>query len=155
MLDLEAFTYLTRALESNISPIVILASNRGLSPIRGADESLPPSAHGIPPDLLARLLIIPTFPYAPEEIKAIVRSRARIEGINILEPALERVAELGNRVSLRYALQILAPASVLAKVGGKQAGEVGLKEVEECEGLFLDVGRSAKSVSADGSGFIV
>ena len=155
MLDLEAFTYLTRALESFISPIVILASNRGLSPIRGADSSLPPSAHGIPPDLLARLLIVPTFPYAPDEIKAIVRSRARVEGIAIQEPALERVADLGSKVSLRYAIQLLAPASVLAKVGGKQAGEVSLNEIEECEGLFLDAGRSARAVAAEGSGFIV
>ncbi|KAF2096375.1 TIP49-domain-containing protein [Rhizodiscina lignyota] len=155
MLDLESFTYLTRALESNISPIVILASNRGLSPIRGADASLPPSAHGIPSDLLARLLIIPTYPYQLDEIKAIVRSRARVEGIAIQEPALERVADLGNSVSLRYAIQLLAPASVIAKVGGKQAGEVGVKEIEECEALFLDAGRSARAVAAEGAGFIV
>ncbi|QCT69611.1 hypothetical protein E1952_14880 [Staphylococcus aureus] len=33
MLDLECFTYLNRALESSISPIVILASNRGSTTI--------------------------------------------------------------------------------------------------------------------------
>lgn len=155
MLDLEAFTYLTRALESTISPIVILASNRGLAPIRGADVSLPPAAHGIPPDLLARLLIIPTFPYQPDEIKAIVRSRARVESINLTEDALSRVAELGSKVSLRYAIQILAPASVLAQVGGKQNREVGTGEIEECESLFLDAGRSASLVGNAGSGYIV
>ncbi len=61
MLDLEAFTFLNRALESPLSPLVILASNRGNTHIRGG-ANLPPSAHGIPSDLLARLLIIPTHP---------------------------------------------------------------------------------------------
>ena len=144
MLDLESFTYLTRALESKISPVVILASNRGLTPIRGASDTLPPSAHGIPSDLLARLLIIPTHPYLPDEIKLIVKKRADTEKLQITEPALEKVSEAGTRVSLRYALQLLAPASVLARVSGRS--EVGVGEVEECEGLFLDVGRSTKGL---------
>jgi DNA helicase TIP49, TBP-interacting protein len=85
MLDIECFTYLNRALESTISPIVILASNRGHTVIRGTHEISAP--HGIPPDLLARLLIIPTNPYVPEEIKTIIRLRAKVEGLNITEPA--------------------------------------------------------------------
>ena len=35
MLDIECFTYLHRALESTIAPIVIFATNRGKSTIRG------------------------------------------------------------------------------------------------------------------------
>src|SRR5882757_14183 len=103
MLDLESFTYLTRALESSISPIVILASNRGLTHIRGASPSTPPSAHGIPPDLLARLLIIPTHQYKPHEITAIIGTRAKRENIKLSDGALERVGKAGTRVSLRYA----------------------------------------------------
>lgn len=34
MLDLECFTYLNRALESSLSPIVVLATNRGICTIR-------------------------------------------------------------------------------------------------------------------------
>ena len=41
---------------------------------------------------------------------------------------------------------LLEPASVLAKVGGRQGGEIGVAEVEECESLFLDAGRSAKGL---------
>ncbi|KAF2806155.1 TIP49-domain-containing protein [Mytilinidion resinicola] len=152
MLDLESFTYLNRALESPLSPLVILASNRGATRIRGSD-SLPPSAHGLPPDLLARLLIIPTHPYTPPEIRSIIRSRARTEGLAVSEPALERVGKLGESVSLRYALQLLAPASVLAKVGGKEGGVIGVEEVEECESLFLDARRSA-AVLGNGEGYI-
>merc|ERR1712042_18632 len=51
MLDIECFTYLHRALESTIAPIVIFATNRGKSTIRGTEVLSP---HGIPLDLLDR-----------------------------------------------------------------------------------------------------
>lgn len=153
MLDLESFTYLNRALESSISPLVILASNRGQCAIRGAGAgALPPSAHGVPPDLLARLLIVPTHPYAGAEIDGIVRARARTEGLALDDAALARVGRLGASVSLRYALQLMAPASVLARVAGRES--VGVRDVEECEGLFLDAGRSARVLREAGRGFI-
>lgn len=37
MLDIESFTFLNRALESTLAPIVILATNRGICTIRGTD----------------------------------------------------------------------------------------------------------------------
>ncbi|KAI5287639.1 RuvB ATP-dependent DNA helicase pontin [Ascosphaera acerosa] len=141
MLDIECFTYLNRALESSISPIVILASNRGNTVIRGTGDVV--AAHGIPSDLLARLLIIPTYPYSPEEIKTIVRLRARTEGLQVSDAALERVSVHGSRTSLRYALQLLAPASILARANGRE-GAVEEADVEEVEGLFIDAKRSAE-----------
>ncbi|KAF2866215.1 TIP49 C-terminus-domain-containing protein [Massariosphaeria phaeospora] len=147
MLDLEAFTFLNRALESPLSPLVILASNRGVTHIRGG-SNLPASAHGIPSDLLARLLIIPTHPYSPPEIKTIITTRARTEGLTISPPALDRVSQLGERVSLRYALQLLAPANVLAKVNGREAGTIDVDDISECEDLFLDARRSAQHLSS-------
>ncbi|KAF2130722.1 TIP49-domain-containing protein [Dothidotthia symphoricarpi CBS 119687] len=149
MLDLESFTFLNRALESPLSPLVILASNRGHTLIRGG-SNLPPSAHGIPPDLLARLLIVPTHPYNPAEIKSIITTRVATEKLNISDEAKDRVALLGVQVSLRYSLQLLAPASVLAKVGGREGGEVQVGDVEECVGLFLDARRSAEKFGGEG-----
>jgi DNA helicase TIP49 (TBP-interacting protein) len=108
MLDVECFTYLNKALESPISPIVVLASNRGMATIRGADDLV--AAHGIPPDFLARLLIIPTHPYEPDEIKRIVRIRASTEGVQVTDAAIDKIAEHGVRISLRYCLQLLTPA---------------------------------------------
>ena len=35
MLDIECFTYLNRALESSLAPIVVFATNRGVCEIRG------------------------------------------------------------------------------------------------------------------------
>ncbi|KAK5014582.1 RuvB ATP-dependent DNA helicase pontin [Cryomyces antarcticus] len=159
MLDIECFTYLNRALESSIAPIVILASNRGIVPIRSSsvtsassheDTSLPPSAHGIPADLLARLLIIPTHVYTAPEIGLIVRARARTESLALSEAALDRVAAKGVDVSLRYALQLLTPASILARVVGRR--EVQHDDVVECEGLFIDARRSAGLLGPRGEG---
>ena len=55
MLDIECFTFLNRALESTLAPIVILATNRGMSSIRGTEIISP---HGIPVDLLDRYIYI-------------------------------------------------------------------------------------------------
>lgn len=148
MLDIESFTYLNRALESSISPIVILASNRGRVPIRGTEDLV--SAHGIPPDLLARLLIIPTHPYSPEEISTIVRLRARTDGLALSDKALDVVSQQGVRVSLRYALGLLAPASVLARVAGRK--EIDERDVGECLELFIDARRSASLIAREGEG---
>jgi RuvB-like protein 1 (pontin 52) len=108
MLDIECFTYLNRALESPIAPIVVLASNRGVCKIRGTDDIS--AAHGIPPDFLARLLIIPTTPYQEDDIKRIVRTRVAVEGVAVTDAALDKIAEHGVRISLRYGLQLLTPA---------------------------------------------
>jgi len=145
MLDLEAFTFLNRALESPLSPLVILASNRGNTHIRGG-SNLPPSAHGIPSDLLARLLIIPTHPYGPSEIKSIITTRVQTEKLSISEEAKDKVSALGEKISLRYALQLLAPASVLADVSGRPGKQIQVDDVEECQDLFIDARRSAQTL---------
>merc|ERR1719502_210558 len=49
MLDIECFSFLNRALEEPTAPIVIMATNRGITNIRGTDYKSP---HGIPIDLL-------------------------------------------------------------------------------------------------------
>ena len=149
MLDIECFTYLNRALESPISPIVILASNRGNTVIRGTQDIV--GAHGVPPDLLARLLIVPTMPYNLSEISTIIRLRAKVEGLSLNEAALEKVAQHGTGVSLRYALQLLTPASILANVNGRK--EIAVEDVAECTDLFIDAMSSAKVVEG-GTGFI-
>jgi RuvB-like protein 1 (pontin 52) len=85
MLDIECFTYLNRALESQLAPIVVLATNRGLCTIRGTDMKSP---HGIPIDLLDRLMIIKTAPYNLAELVQILAIRASIENLKISQDAL-------------------------------------------------------------------
>lgn len=72
MLDIECFSFLNKALESDLSPILIMASNRGITTIRGTNYKSP---HGIPVDLLDRLLIISTSPYSANEMKQILKIR--------------------------------------------------------------------------------
>uniref|UniRef100_A0A2I3LJA2 RuvB-like helicase n=1 Tax=Papio anubis TaxID=9555 RepID=A0A2I3LJA2_PAPAN len=99
MLDIECFTYLHRALESSIAPIVIFASNRGNCVIRGTEDITSP--HGIPLDLLDRVMIIRTMLYTPQEMKQIIKIRAQTEGINISEEALNHLGEIGTKTTLR------------------------------------------------------
>jgi RuvB-like protein 1 len=146
MLDIECFTYLNRALESAISPIVIFASNRGICTIRGTNDIRAP--HGIPTDLLDRLLIIRTLPYVVEEIRLIIRLRTKTEGLNITESALHALANEGEKTSLRYALQLLTPASIVAKLQGRD--QIDVQDITECGDLFLDARRSAKIVREKG-----
>eukprot|EP00884_Botryococcus_braunii_P018614 jgi/Botrbrau1/5436/Bobra.182_1s0038.1 len=49
MLDIECFSYLNRALENDMAPILVVATNRGITKIRGTNYTSP---HGIPIDLL-------------------------------------------------------------------------------------------------------
>ncbi len=81
MLDIECFTYLHRALESTIAPIVVFASNRGRTVIRGTGDVVSP--HGMPRDLLDRLLIVRTLPYSQEEMAQIIKIRAATEGLQV------------------------------------------------------------------------
>merc|ERR1719399_220121 len=68
MLDIECFSWLNRALESDMSPVLIIATNRGIAKIRGTNYKSP---HGIPIDLLDRLMIISTSPYSESEVRKI------------------------------------------------------------------------------------
>lgn len=59
---------LFRALEATLAPVLVMATNRGITAIRGSNYKSP---HGIPLDLLDRTLIIPTCAYKPEEVKLV------------------------------------------------------------------------------------
>jgi len=149
MLDIECFTYLNRALESNLAPIVILATNRGICEIRGTEMK---SAHGIPVDLLDRLLIIRLLPYSLDEMVQILAIRCATESIEIEEEALAHLASIGTRASLRYVVQMLTPASVLAETVGKS--KVSKDEIEEIASLFLDAKTSATILTEQADKYI-
>jgi RuvB-like protein 1 (pontin 52) len=139
MLDIECFTYLNRALESTLAPIVIFATNRGVCTIRGTEVLAP---HGVPVDLLDRMLIIRTMPYSVEEMVKILSIRAATEDLTLDESALARLGEIGQRTTLRYANQMLTPARILAQTNGKE--EISQDDVEEIDELFYDAKASAK-----------
>ncbi|KAK9355455.1 TIP49 C-terminus-domain-containing protein [Lipomyces doorenjongii] len=151
MLDIECFTYLNRALESSISPVVVLASNRGMATIRGTEDIVAP--HGVPPDLVDRLLIVRTLPYNKDEIRLIVEKRKNTESLSISNEGLDKLAEQGVNSSLRYALQLMAPAGILARAKGRP--EIGVADIEEAEELFIDAKRSTAIVQASNGNYLL
>lgn len=150
MLDIETFTYLHRALESAIAPIVIFATNRGRCVIRGSEDISSP--HGIPLDLLDRLLIIRTLPYSRQEIEQIVKLRAVTEGLQIDDEALSTLGELGTKTTLRYVVQLLTPAALAAKVNERTS--IKKEDIEEVNALFLDAKSSAKILTQNQDKFM-
>ncbi|GMF37561.1 unnamed protein product [Phytophthora fragariaefolia] len=149
MLDIECFTYLNRALESTLAPIVIFATNRGVCQIRGTDISSP---HGVPLDLLDRMLIIRTMPYSVEEMVQIIKIRAEAESIKLTEDATVRLGEIGSQTSLRYSVQLLTPSRILAETQGRS--EVSVDDIEETNDLFNDAKRSAHAL-AQTEGYLI
>jgi len=143
MLDIECFSYLNRALESSLAPIVIFATNRGMSLVRGSENIISP--HGVPKDLLDRLIIIRTYHYKLEEIREILMIRAQTEGLKIEPDALDLLAAHGSDTSLRHCVQLLTPCSVLAQVEGRET--ISSTDVKEAKDLFLDAIQSSKLLS--------
>lgn len=151
MLDIETFTYLHRALESAIAPIVIFATNRGRCVIRGTDDIISP--HGVPLDLLDRLVIIRTLPYARPDLEQIVKLRVTVEGLEINPDALTALGDIGTRSTLRYAVQLLTPASLIAKTNGRNT--ITKSDIDEVSSLFLDAKSSAKILSQNKDKFML
>lgn len=140
MLDIECFSFINRALESELAPILIMASNRGICPVRGTNINSP---HGIPTDLLDRLLIISTKPYSAEEIGQILKIRAQEEDIQLSQEAFNDLCKHGTQVSLRYAMQLLTTSNLVAQ--RRKAKTVESSDVQRCYSLFMDVSRSSAS----------
>jgi RuvB-like protein 2 len=112
MLDIESFSFLNRALEEDWAPIVIMASNRGITRIRGTKYASP---HGIPIDMLDRLLIIGTTPYTQDEIKRILAIRCEEEDVEMTDAATTMLTKIGHDTSLRYAIQLITASNLVAR----------------------------------------
>jgi len=139
MLDIESFSFLNRALENDMAPILIIATNRGITKIRGTSYTSP---HGIPIDLLDRLLIVTTSPYDEKEIKQILKIRCEEEDVEMTDDALSVLTRIGMETSLRYSIQLITTASLVARK--RKATEVGMDDVKRVYSLFLDESRSTQ-----------
>lgn len=139
LLDLEAFSFLGRAIESELVPIIILATNRGITTIRGTDVRSP---MGFPLDLIDRSVIIGTQEYDADSIREILRIRSSEEKVKVEKGALEKLTEIGAKSSLRYAVQLLSLAAQNARTTKRE--NVTLEDVERVNSLFMDVGEATK-----------
>jgi len=66
-------------------------------------------------DLLDRFLIIRTTPYTLPEISSILSIRSNLEHITLTSSALQLLSQRGMESSLRYAIQLITPCSILAR----------------------------------------
>ncbi|KAJ0083647.1 hypothetical protein Patl1_30360 [Pistacia atlantica] len=109
MLDMECFSYLNRALESSLSPIVIFATNRGICNVR--------------------------YDTSCADVE-------NVEELVLDEDSLAYLGEIARETSLRHAVQLLSPASIVAKLNGRDS--ISKADVEEVKELYLDAKSSAK-----------
>ena len=149
MLDIECFSYINRALEDELAPIVIMASNRGTTTIRGTNYKSP---HGLPLDFLDRVVIVSTHPYSSDEIQQILSIRAQEEEIDLSPDALALLTKIGKETGLRYASNLITTSYLLAQK--RKANEVGTQDVERSYNLFYDSGRSVKVRSCKVRGIV-
>jgi RuvB-like protein 2 len=139
MLDIECFSFINRALEDELAPIVIMASNRGNALIRGTNYRSP---HGLPLDFLDRTVIVSTNPYDSEEIAKILSIRAQEEEVEVGPDALAILTKIGAESGLRYAANLISTASLIA--AKRKSPKVEVADVTRSYALFLDPKRSAK-----------
>ncbi|KAK9502388.1 hypothetical protein O3M35_011173 [Rhynocoris fuscipes] len=142
MLDIECFSFLNRALEDEMSPVVIMATNRGITKIRGTHYSSP---HGIPVDLLDRMIIISTSTYEEEELREILKIRCEEEDCEMSDDGLTVLTRIAQDTSLRYAIQLITLAGLVAR--RRKSIVVGLEDVKKVYSLFLDEARSERILS--------
>lgn len=142
MLDIECFSYINRALEADLAPIVIMASNRGNTRIRGTNYRSP---HGLPLDFLDRVVIVSTQPYSKEEMQEIIAIRAREEEVDLTPDALSLLTKVGQESGLRYASNIITTSTLLSQK--RKSKEVAIEDVQRSFRLFYDPTRSVKFVS--------
>ncbi|KAG8155989.1 hypothetical protein JTE90_002495 [Oedothorax gibbosus] len=139
MLDIECFSYLNRALESDLAPILIMASNRGITKIRGTSYESP---HGIPLDLLDRTVIIATVPYNEDDTKKILKIRCEEEDVEMSDDALIILTKIGVDTSLRYAIQLITVANLVCQK--RKGTEVTVDDIKRVYKLFMDEKRSTQ-----------
>ncbi|WFD33262.1 DNA helicase [Malassezia cuniculi] len=139
MLDIECFSFLNRALETELAPLVVMATNRGHARIRGTKFQSP---HGVPIDLLDRVLIISTKPYTEAEIRQILAIRAQEEDVTVSNEALDVLTRMATETSLRYSINLITTANVAAKM--RKSDTVDVVDVRRVYNLFVDEKRSVQ-----------
>ncbi|XP_027047277.1 ruvB-like 2 [Pocillopora damicornis] len=139
MLDIECFSFLNRALENDMAPVLIMATNRGITKIRGTNYKSP---HGIPLDLLDRLLIISTSPYQEKDLRQILTIRCEEEDVEMSEDAIFLLTKIAQETSLRYSIQLITASSLVCRK--RKGTEVNVDDIKRVYSLFLDEARSTQ-----------
>ncbi|CAH2354016.1 ruvB-like helicase 2 [[Candida] railenensis] len=149
MLDIECFSFINRALEDDFSPIVVMATNRGISKTRGTAYKSP---HGIPMDLLDRSIIIHTAPYNVDEIRTILTIRSNEEEVELSGDAIALLTKIGQETSLRYASNLISVAQQISLK--RRSNIIELQDIKRGYMLFLDSDRSVQYLEENSGQYI-
>lgn len=149
MLDIECFSFINRALEDDFLPIVVMATNRGILKTRGTAYKSP---HGIPMDLLDRLIIIHTAPYNVDEIRTILTIRSNEEEVELSGDAIALLTKIGQETSLRYASNLISVAQQISLK--RRSNIIELQDIKRGYMLFLDLDRSVQYLEENSGQYI-
>eukprot|EP00834_Sanchytrium_tribonematis_P007362 NODE_654_length_4980_cov_0.656833.p2 type:complete len:434 gc:universal NODE_654_length_4980_cov_0.656833:700-2001(+) len=138
LLDVECWAFLNKAMESPIAPIIIYATNKGHCLIKGTDEM---GSHGVPSDMLDRLLIIKTNPFNIVEMKEIIACKSIEDDLKWTDAELDELSQLGMKYGIRYALQCMEYYYLMKH--DTELGEMTDVTLDDVTGLFMDAGTSA------------
>lgn len=122
-----------------MAPVLVVATNRGITRIRGTNYRSP---HGIPIDLLDRLLIVSTEPYTEKELRLILDIRCEEEDVEMTDDAKDLLTKIACETSLRYAIHIITASSLVCQK--RKGAEVDIEDISKVYTLFVDVKRSTQ-----------
>ncbi|PWA49400.1 AAA+ ATPase domain-containing protein [Artemisia annua] len=139
MLDIECFSFLNRALENDMAPILV-ATNLGITTTRGTNYNPPPHPMGLKSE---------------EDIRKILDIRCLEEDVDISDDPKVLLTKIGVETSLRYAISLITSAALAflvkkCRLAGtpqpcKRKGKVlEMEDVSRVYELFWDVKRSTQ-----------
>ncbi|EJW04931.1 hypothetical protein EDEG_00924 [Edhazardia aedis USNM 41457] len=120
-LDLECFKYLLKESESNICPLIVLASNKiDLIPIDFANKSL----------------ILPLKGYSIEELHDIIYNRIIEEKNTVKDEAIDELIQICKNTNIKYTLSLLSLTRF--RLEGS-ADSINIDDVLTTKGLFKSI----------------
>ena len=125
-----------------MAPVVIMATNRGITRIRGTNYRSP---HGIPIDLLDRMIIIPTTTYSEKDLMQILKIRCEEEDCEMSEDALQVLTRIALESSLRYSIQLISVANLVCRK--RKGTEISKDDIKRVYSLFFDEHRSVQFIT--------
>ena len=138
-------------------PLQLQCATRATSSYQDQQDITP---HGIPTDLLDRLVVVSLDPLTDQEAREIVQLRAIEEDVELDAGALVLLTRIARESSLRYACNLISLAALIrgrkTRTGGLanggssssvHAAAVLTEDVERAYQLFLDEKRSAAAAA--------
>ena len=107
-------------------------------------------------------MIVKTDGYTRDQAGKVIQLRATVEGLKLGKGVIDWLATEGRRArcgmqcawhsspvliafAIRYALQLLTPASILVQMAGRS--QIELKDIGEMTELFLDAKTSVRNLA--------